>query len=166
MADSLCANCGHPFTGDVCPLCGPQKARIPVADSLVDRLRATAGWGLPIPLVPNLLREAATHIETIESQLEAINKVIGTPYGHEGMPLVERVILRRKQMDEDDARCELWRAELVKVRQELGSQKGRNKALERRIRKELEPTLEKLYAELAKVRQRENQLHAMPYEDE
>jgi hypothetical protein len=52
----------------------------------------------------------------LRSELEAIEKIVRAPYGWDGLPLVERVVLLRQQLEADDARCKTWEAEAKALR--------------------------------------------------
>jgi hypothetical protein len=58
-------------------------------------------------------QQAEQQIAMLTSELAAIANVVGEPYALDGLPLVERVVLLRKQLDADEQRCETWRNEVA-----------------------------------------------------
>lgn len=55
---------------------------------------------------------ALRRLQSTEQEIAAIAKVAGTPYQWDGLPLVERVVLLRKQLDADEARVRGWQEEV------------------------------------------------------
>jgi hypothetical protein len=51
------------------------------------------------------------------SELAAIGRIVGVPYGLDGLPVVERVVMLKVQLQFDDLRCRVWEAEANAVRE-------------------------------------------------
>ena len=80
--------------------------------------------GLPrLRSLRGAVRALSAHVETLTQQLEAIDKIVG-PQGLPELPLVERAVLMRKQMDADDDRCRVWKAEVETLTQQVAELTG------------------------------------------
>lgn len=92
---------------------------------LVAQLREHAAWAVLDSRAPlaQMLTDAADALEQARAELEALDKIIGSPYeNHAGLPLAERATLRMVQVRADQDRCEQWRTEAEQARAERDRQ--------------------------------------------
>jgi len=117
-----------------------------IAEQAVQTILACAEHGVgyehaKAALIGEMEAVLSAHVETFTQQLEAIDKIVG-PQGLPELHLVERAVLMRKQMDADDDRCRVWKAEVETLTQQVAELREMSAAHREEARAERDRRLE------------------------